>query len=879
MENCHQSNEQQSAALTNKLKSKTLALLLLSMLAAPLHSYALGIGPIHIRSNLNQPLNADIPLNNLGDLDETQIKITLADPNLFTKAGIYRAPWLSDLKFSVVKKSEDIGVIQIHSRNPIKDPVVDLLLNVAWPTGKIVRQYTVLLDPQDAAPQPYYKDSYSSVAPRPTAAVAKAGQIGARTIAATLSFGKEYGPIKEEDTLWQIANKLVSGSSYTVSQGVLAIYQKNPHVFVNNNINQIIVGEYINLPTQEEIKIASSAEAKSRIAKETSFEESTEVTAADGGLIKTAQADFTNRKPLKILSSTEDRDPAKKKSFENSELEDPSTHQNASALSQRLAMMEEALDTLQRKNEDIYQRNEELKKNNEDLVNALSSKTTELATLKSQIEQKEKNTSTVSNTETKHSNASNHKVAVQSDIALSQNTALVDSPMAATPGSSSSWMTWTLVLLAISAITSAGIYGWRRKYAISKEKTSDFTAESPETVVPKKKNEESIVNYGLDFDLDKALTGVKIDDKKEGDLRAENALNAKFEYEAIKRKYSDKLEEVEIAVAYEHYHQAEQQLLEILEAAPNHWLALLKLLELFIYTENFAQFNIWKQKIPTDLHEIDIDIWSKIEFLIEKVNQESIVATIQEDVNLSDTPMPEEKNAEENIADIHPQDAFSINVYSEQEAQTDIPEYEIKESDLEIDSKLGLNQQSSVQEEIQEEVYEEEMIHLPSVAEENTEILEAPIEHESSESIEIESTKLELLPLDDQPTMMAQDVKLQDTEIQNTALQGAELQDVKLQDATLSEALPSEEMSNSIPFSVSPSALERETTAEKSNLIHLNHLGEDIESLIELAKAFIEAREIASAIGLLQSLKETSSAEQKIVIEHLLDSLSSLQKV
>lgn len=862
MENCHQSNEQQSAALTNKLKSKTLALLLLSMLAAPLHSYALGIGPIHVRSNLNQPLNADIPLNNLGDLDETQIKITLADPNLFTKAGIYRAPWLSDLKFSVVKKSEDIGSIQIHSRSPIKDPVVDLLLNVAWPTGRIVRQYTVLLDPQDAAPQPYYKDSDSSVAPKPTAAVAKAGQIGTRTIAATLSFGKEYGPIKEEDTLWQIANKLVSGSSYTVSQGVLAIYQKNPHAFINNNMNQIIVGAYINLPTQDEIKIASSGEAKSRIVKETSlFEQSPEVKASNADLVKIAQADITNIKPLKILSSSEDIDPTKKKSFEHSELEDIATHENVSALSQRLVMMEEAIDTLQRKNEDIQQLNEELERNNKDLVNELSSKKTELANLKLHIEQKEKskenkekNASTVSNSETKHSSASAHKVAVQSDV-LSKNTLLMDNPVAANP-SSSSWGTWLLTLLAIGSVTCAGVYGWRRKYVTTpQEKASDFTPESPEKLVPKKKNEESIVNYGLDFDLDKALTGVKIDDKKEDNLRAENALNAKFEYEAIKRKYSDKLEEAEIAIAYEHYHQAEQQLLEILEAAPNHWLALLKLLEIFIYTENFVQFNIWKQKIPADLHEVDIDIWSKIEFLIEKVSQESVVEATQDDVNRSDTPIFEGKNEEQNIT----QDAFSIDMYSERQAQTDVPEYEIKESDLEIDSKLGLSKQSaSAQEEMQENVYDEEMIILSSVPEKNTAVSENLIEHEISEPLEMECTKLELLPLDEQTTMIKKDLALQDPE---------------LKDAALSLALPTEEISNPSSSSVSTVVLEREIAEKKSSFIHLKDLGEDVESLIELAKAFIDAREIASAVGVLKSLKEISNSEQKAVIEELLETL------
>lgn len=843
MEICHPPSEQESAALSNKLKTKSLALLLLSALVLPLYSYALGIGPIHVKSNLNQPLNADIPLNSLGDLDESQIKITLADPNLFTKAGVYRAPWLSDLQFSVIKKSEETGLIQIHSKNPIKDPVVDLLLNVAWPTGKIVRQYTVLLDPQDAAAQPYYvdKDSYasSSYAPK-TADVATAqNNMGARTIAATLSFGKEYGPVKEEDTLWQIANKLVSGSPYTVSQGVLAIYQKNPHAFTDNNMNKIIVGEYINLPTQNEVKLASAAEAKARIAKETSFDQSVAETIpsaipSERSGMEMAQSDFKNRKPLKILSSTEDVDLGKKKSSESNGLEDSLTDSATSPLQERIAMMEEALDTLQRKNEDIIQRNEELKKNNESLVNELSSKTSELEALKSQVNLKNESLKAPTlHTETKNANVPSKKVAGQS-LSLSQNVALSENAIVVAPASAS-WLTWALLLLATGAITSVAFYGWRRKYALTKEKTIDFAPLSQESVTPTKKNEESIVNYGLDFDLDKALTDVKIEDKREGDLRAENALNAKFEYEAIKRKYSDKLEEAEIAIAYEHYHQAEQQLLEILNTAPNHWLALLKLLELFIYTENFAQFNVWKQKVPADLHEIDIDIWSKIEFLVEKVKQESVVEASQKDSEFYN------ESIEENTSDRHVQPALDINVDFDQTSQIAIPEYEIKEFEAELVSASVLESELKPESDLQpvQEVFPEgEEAHLYSSAtEEKAQALDIALSQEqeqnnsqSGELLETEVNKLELLP-DEEPIMP------QDT-----------------------------------PFS-SVSSLENQTLVEKTNFIHLNHLGEDTESLIELAKAFIEARETASAIGLLQSLKEKSSAEQTVVIEHLLNSL------
>lgn len=109
-------------------------------------AFGLGLGEIEMRSALNQPMNAEIRLTSVqtGELDGMIVQ--LASPQAFARAGIERSPALTDLRFSV-DQSSGTPVIRISSQRPVVEPFLNFLLEVDWPQGRMVREYTVLLDP------------------------------------------------------------------------------------------------------------------------------------------------------------------------------------------------------------------------------------------------------------------------------------------------------------------------------------------------------------------------------------------------------------------------------------------------------------------------------------------------------------------------------------------------------------------------------------------------------------------------------------------------------------------------------------------------------------------------------------------------------------
>ncbi|NIU80052.1 MAG: peptigoglycan-binding protein LysM, partial [Gammaproteobacteria bacterium] len=110
-------------------------------------AWALGLGNIEVNSTLNEPLRARIALSALqsGDLDGMQVQ--LASPEQFKRAGINRPFVLSKLKFNTVDDGSEGGHIDVTTREPVVEPFLNFLVEVTWPRGRIVREYTVLLDP------------------------------------------------------------------------------------------------------------------------------------------------------------------------------------------------------------------------------------------------------------------------------------------------------------------------------------------------------------------------------------------------------------------------------------------------------------------------------------------------------------------------------------------------------------------------------------------------------------------------------------------------------------------------------------------------------------------------------------------------------------
>lgn len=595
----------------------------------PAAAMALSVGPIRVMSNLNQSLVADISLRNFEDLDETQIKIALAENIYFTKAGVYKASWLNDLYFEVVKNPDDTGFIQLRTKNPIKDPVVDILINIAWPSGKMIRQYTVLLDPSDVSSSPVANSSTYSNTHSKKHEQAVAQNAG---VSSQIDFGHRYGPVKSQDSLWQIAHKMVANSPYTAAQGILAIYEKNVDAFYQQNMNKLKEGAVLYLPEAFEVAQITASEAGDKIAAspQIAVSQAQKISAQDTqtnhAATIVAMQPLRDSKPLKILSPTDSNELVKKKSSDFSQLEELSV-KNTQAIQQKLALLEEALDTAQRKNEQMLVQNSVLEDNNKKLVDAIHSQKNVLNNTKEETKQKiEPNViATVKPDVVKPDTVKSNQVATvepASSIPVAPVT-----PISINPDPQSSH--WVLYLLMILGAASAGGYWIWRKKQLDIAMNQEHQAYPPldgHKVEPHK-TEAGIVNYGLDFDMDEALSAVDIPEENQitPESVASKQLNAKFDYEGVKQKFQEDLEKAELMIAYEKYDDAEKILGDILAKAPNHWLALLRLLELYVVTENNQKFYHWQQNISDELASIVPNIWSKIKFLDEKLAQDSLV--------------------------------------------------------------------------------------------------------------------------------------------------------------------------------------------------------------------------------------------------------------
>ncbi|WP_187979521.1 hypothetical protein [Pseudomonas oryzihabitans] len=126
---------------------------------------ALSLGEIHLNSALNQPFDATIDLSDLRDLGTAELRPNLASVEDFGKAGVDRAFFLNDLKFTPEVRNGRT-VIRVTSARPVREPYLNFLLEVNWPSGRILREYTVLLDPPLYTPRLRQRRSRPRCRPR-----------------------------------------------------------------------------------------------------------------------------------------------------------------------------------------------------------------------------------------------------------------------------------------------------------------------------------------------------------------------------------------------------------------------------------------------------------------------------------------------------------------------------------------------------------------------------------------------------------------------------------------------------------------------------------------------------------------------------------------
>ncbi|HCF3408197.1 FimV family protein [Pseudomonas aeruginosa] len=209
---------------------------------------ALGVGDITLHSALNQPLDADIELLDVGDLGADEIEVRLAGADVFAAAGVERLQFLNELRFSPVLQGRGGNRIHVSSSRPVQEPYLNFLVEVARPNGRIVREFTVLLDPLGYTPrmlpaarsgiEPQRQSSTPVPAPRSAAVVVDP---------ALLEPGDEY-LARPSDNLWAISGRLRGAGNADRAQLMEALYQLNPQAFVNADRRRLKAGARLRLP-------------------------------------------------------------------------------------------------------------------------------------------------------------------------------------------------------------------------------------------------------------------------------------------------------------------------------------------------------------------------------------------------------------------------------------------------------------------------------------------------------------------------------------------------------------------------------------------------------------------------------------------------------
>jgi pilus assembly protein FimV len=135
---------------------------------------ALGLGEMSLNSFLNEPLDAEVTLLDTRDLTTDDIRIRLAGVEDFDRLGVDRDYFLTSIEFSVsVDPATGRGVIRLSTQEPVVEPFIDLIIEARWPSGRLLREYTVLVDP------PAFREEMLTVSARERVAEVEGEDAGA----------------------------------------------------------------------------------------------------------------------------------------------------------------------------------------------------------------------------------------------------------------------------------------------------------------------------------------------------------------------------------------------------------------------------------------------------------------------------------------------------------------------------------------------------------------------------------------------------------------------------------------------------------------------------------------------------------------------------
>ncbi|HSH55061.1 MAG TPA: FimV/HubP family polar landmark protein [Methylotenera sp.] len=263
----------------SKIKQITLAVCLALM---PFSGYAAGLGKLNVSSGLGEPLKAEIELLSVTPEELSTLVAAIASEEAYAAQGVTRLGIHSNIQVEVTKSSNGSPILKLRSSQPISDPYLDMLIQVDWASGRLQREYTVLLDP------PGYQQPAENAAPMavspPSVSMSGSSLSSSDSIQTgnkkTKKSGKRSAPALQDesvtspsadelttqrgDTLSTIAKQMqVEGVS--LDQMLIGLYESNKSAFSGGNMNRLKVGQIIRVPAKESLTAVDKKDARQSV--------------------------------------------------------------------------------------------------------------------------------------------------------------------------------------------------------------------------------------------------------------------------------------------------------------------------------------------------------------------------------------------------------------------------------------------------------------------------------------------------------------------------------------------------------------------------------------------------------------------------------------
>ena len=245
-------------------------------------AFALTLGRIHVQSAQGQALRAELDIANMSAEESASVKASIAPETSFAAMGLEYKPLFADIQITLERRSDGSQFFKFLSLSIVNDKYLDMVLEVRWTAGRIVRNFTLLLDPP--------KSSEAAKAAETLAAPALVDEPKTSDKATPQKPTPHPVVVVAGDTAGAIANQMKPiGTS--VEQMLIALQQSNPSAFINGNINQIRAGAVLTIPDQADIQKINAQNAAEAVKAQAQTFNDRRNAAAQAAAAKSATGD------------------------------------------------------------------------------------------------------------------------------------------------------------------------------------------------------------------------------------------------------------------------------------------------------------------------------------------------------------------------------------------------------------------------------------------------------------------------------------------------------------------------------------------------------------------------------------------------------------